>query len=208
MENEKKANEQKVETAEKAQKRWIGKGIYGSKDIPIKILDGMIGLFVVMIIVFIIVFAIHGGYHVTFDTDGGSEIAEQVVEYGACAETPEIPVKPGYTFVKWVTSEDEYLAEVWDFSVNKVENDVTLYAVWEPAQITIKFDLDGGKFNDRSDLREQQVVYGEPYGALPIPEKEGFQFDGWIYSGQVIEETTVVFMTGEHVLTARWIEQE
>lgn len=207
MEEEKKTNEQKSETPEKVQKRWIGKGIYGSKDVPIRILDGMIAGFVLTILVLVIVFAIHGGYHVTFDTDGGSEIAEQIVDYGEYAKEPEIPVKPGYTFVEWVTSEDEYLAEDWDFSVNKVETDVTLYAVWEPAQITVKFDLDGGVFEDASMQSEQQVIYGEPYGTLPIPKKEGYQFDGWIYSGQVIEETTVVFMTGEHILTARWCEK-
>lgn len=206
MEEAKKVNEQKSETSEKQQKRWIGKGIYGSKDVPIRILDGMIGCFVVLIVVLVIFFAINGGYHVKFDTDGGSKVAEQVLGYGDYAKNPEIPVKPGYTFVNWVTSQDEYLAETWDFEENKVENDVTLYAVWEPAQITVKYDLDGGIFTEESEPMEKQVTFGENYGTLPNPVKDGYRFDGWVYSGQTISEDTVVMMTGEHVLTARWIQ--
>ena len=52
------------------------------------------------------------------------------------------------------------------------------------------------------------MTYGEAYGELPVPEKEGFLFDGWVYSGAVIKAATTVTMTGEHVLTARWIPAE
>lgn len=190
-----------------AKKRWIGKGIYGKNDVPIKILDGMIGVFVIVIIALVITFAVNGGYYVTFDTDGGSEVAEQKLGYGDYAQMPQEPVKPGYEFVHWVTSEDEYLASVWDFSENKIEGDITLYAVWEPAEITVKFDLDGGMFSGENAVYEKQVIFGETYGELPIPTKDGYVFDGWIYSQQIIKEDTIVFMTGEHILMAKWIAE-
>lgn len=203
----KETMENKQQTAESTEKKqWIGKGIYGKKDVPIRILDGMIVGFVVTIIVLVIVFAINGGYYVIFDTDGGSEIVKQKLSYGDYVEVPEEPVKPGYDFVHWVTSEDEYLAEVWNFAENKVETDLTLYAVWQPAPMTVKFDLDGGCFLDENTAMEKQVVFGETYGELPVPEKEGYVFDGWVYSQQIISEETIVFMTGEHILMARWIE--
>lgn len=186
-------------------KRWIGKGIYGKGDVSIKILDGMIGVFIVVIIVLIVAFALNGGYHVTFETDGGSEVAGQKLDYGEHIQVPDDPIKPGYRFVHWVTSQDEYLAEVWDFSENKIEEDTTLYAVWEPAEIIVKFDADGGVFPDGREVCEKQVVYGETYGELPVPMKEGYVFEGWVYSQQTIEEDTIVSMTGEHVLTASWI---
>lgn len=185
-------------------KQWIGRGIYGKKDVPIRILDGLIGVFGAAIIILIVVFAINGGYYVTFDTDGGSEIAKQKISYGDYVERPEVPVKPGYEFVHWVTSEDEYLAEVWNFAADKIETDTTLYAIWQPAEIVVKFDLDGGNFLDETNDMEKQVVFGETYGELPVPVKEGYQFDGWVYSQQIISADTVVFMTGEHILTARW----
>lgn len=188
-------------------KRWIGRGIYGKKDVPIRILDGLIGVFVAAIIILVVVFAVNGGYYVTFDTDGGSEIAEQKLNYGDHIEEPEEPVKPGYEFVHWVTSEDEYLAQIWNFTENKVEGDLTLYAVWQPAAVIVKFDLNGGSFSEEHASMEKEVIFGETYGELPVPVKEGFRFDGWVYSQQIISEDTTVFMTGEHILLARWIEE-
>lgn len=185
-------------------KRWIGKGIYGKKDVPIRILDGMIAGFVAVIIVLVAIFAINGGYYITFDTDGGSEITEQKLNYGDYIEQPEMPRKPGYEFVHWVTSEDEYLAEIWNFTENKVEGDMTLYAVWKPAEIVVKFDLDGGQFMQDNAEVEKMVIFGEVYGELPIPVKEGYRFDGWVYSQQMISEDTVVFVSGEHILQAKW----
>lgn len=209
VENKEEVTVEKEQQADgkTVKKQWIGKGIYGKKDVPIRILDGMIGGFVTVIIVLIVVFAINGGFYVTFDTDGGSEVVKQKVTYGDHIEEPEDPVKPGYDFVHWVTSEDEYLAEVWNFSESKVEGDLTLYAIWQPAEMTVKFDLDGGAFPAVSGEVEKTVTFGEVYGELPIPEKEGFRFDGWVYSQQIIAEDTVVFMTGEHILTARWIAE-
>lgn len=200
--------EKETEKVEVAKKRWIGKGIYGKGDVPIKILDGMIAFFVVMIVVLIVVFALDGGYEVTFETDGGSEVAAQKLDYGDCVEIPQEPVKPGYRFVRWVTSPDEFLAEEWNFSDDKVEDTMTLYAVWEPAEITVKFDPAGGSFEDGTTALEKQVVFGETYGVLPVPVKEGCIFDGWIYSQQVIREDSIVSMTGEHVLTAKWIDAQ
>lgn len=200
-------NKEQQTTENAAKKQWIGKGIYGKKDVPIRILDGMIGMFAATIIVLIIVFAINGGYYVTFDTDGGSEVIKQKLSYGDLVEEPEVPVKPGYEFVHWVTSEDKYLAEVWDFASYKVETDTTLYAVWQPAEMIVKFELDGGEFLETGDAVEKTVTFGESYGKLPVPVKDGYQFDGWVYSQQIITEDTVVFMTGEHILTARWIAE-
>ena len=49
-----------------------------------------------------------------------------------------------------------------------------------------------------------QVTFEDAYGKLPVPEKEGYQFAGWSYSGQMIESSTIVTTNGEHVLTAVW----
>jgi len=189
-------------------KKLFGRGVYGSKDVPIRILDGFIIGAVALVVILVFWFATHGGYVVTFDTDGGTEVAEQKLKHGENAKEPETPVKPGYEFKGWITSEDPSLAEEWNFAENLVQNDVTLYAVWEPAQIAVKFDPDGGSVDGSSVIPDRLVTFSEPYGELPVPEKEGSRFDGWVYSGSVIGADTLVTMTGEHVLTARWIEEE
>lgn len=196
--------EAKEQTAEIKSRRWFQRGVYGSKSVPIRILDGLIIGAIAAIIILIIVFALNGGYHVYFETNGGSEVVSQNLRYGTLAQEPEAPQKPGYEFVRWMNSEDESLAEEWDFSEDKVEGDVTLYAVWKPAQITVKFDLNGGNVAGDSQIAGQTVTFEETYGELPVPERTGYEFDGWEYSGNIIESDTIVVTSGEHVLTARW----
>lgn len=194
-----------MEEKREEKKKLFGKGVYGSKDVPIRILDMLILGILAAIVILVFWFTLHGGYRIAFDTEGGSEIPVQTLKHGELVEEPETPTKPGYEFVHWLTSEDPSLAQVWSFSENTVEGDLTLYAVWKPAELTVKFDLDGGTVNGAEQAPDQTVTYGEAYGELPVPEKEGYTFDGWVYSGAVITPDTTVTMTGEHVLTARWI---
>ena len=90
----------------------------------------------------------------------------------------------------------------WSFEHDQVKGDMTLTAQWKPASVLVKFDLDGGTVDGKTEAEPVFVTYGEVYGALPEPEKTGVSFKGWIYSGQMIEADTRVAMTGEHVLTA------
>ena len=183
--------------------KWFGRGIYGSKDVPIRILDGLIGVLIVVIVGMIIFFAVRGGFNIVYDTDGGSEVPAQKIRYGEFITEPETPYKPGYTFDGWYT-EKEGETVLWYFQSEKVTGDMTLTAHWIPAQLTVKFDYDGGTDADGAVTESKQVTFGETYGTLPEPVKEGSIFVGWEYSGQMITADTVVQMTGEHVLTAIW----
>lgn len=195
----------KLETVAKpTTSHWFGRGIYGSKDVPIRLLDAFIIIVFLTIASMVFWFATHGGYDISFDTDGGSQVAEQKLRYGEFVKEPDIPLKPGYQFLEWVTSQDETIARTWDFKNDIVEEGMILYAVWTPAEIAVKFDLDGGQVDD-DQILDKKVIFGEKYGKLPVPQKDGYIFDGWVYSGEVITEESTVTMTGEHVLTARWI---
>ena len=121
-------------------------------------------------------------------------------------------MKAGYEFEGWFYGPD--LENPWYFDINKVSEDVTLTARWTPAKVTVRFDLDGGIWSeaDQEKMRagtaagadSLEVTFGENYGVLPVPVKEGAVFDGWRYSGQNITEDTKVTVNGEHVLTAQW----
>lgn len=181
-------------------KRRFGRGIYDRKDVPIRLLDGLIAGIIVVIIIMIIIFTLTGGYTVSFDTGGGTEIAPQKLRYGNLVSEPEEPVRPGYVFEGWYYEGEP--ETVWDFSQKKVGGELTLIAIWKPAQITVKFDVDGGSL--KAGEESVQVTYQEKYGELPVPVKEGKTFDGWEYSGQKITGESTVTMPGEHVLTAMW----
>ena len=49
-------------------KRWFGRGIYGSKDVPIRILDAVIGTMIVAAVLLTLWGATHNGFTITFDT--------------------------------------------------------------------------------------------------------------------------------------------
>lgn len=66
---------------------------------------------------------------VTFNSDGGSEVASQTVEDGVTATRPADPTKTDYTFGGWF--KEDTLTTEWDFDNDKVTEDITLYAKWE-----------------------------------------------------------------------------
>ncbi|MBO5139301.1 MAG: InlB B-repeat-containing protein [Peptococcaceae bacterium] len=75
-------------------------------------------------------------YTVTFNTNGGTDVASQTIGYYQKATEPTAPTKDGFTFAGWFTSEDDgaTLSETaYDFAT-PVEEDITLYAKWEEKQ--------------------------------------------------------------------------
>ena len=64
---------------------------------------------------------------VTFDSQGGSEVASQTVTVGTAAARPDDPARSGYSFQGWYTAADGDTA--WDFA-DPVQTDMTLYARW------------------------------------------------------------------------------
>ena len=109
---------------------------------------------------------------VTFDSQGGSEIAAQQVQTGKPAVRPENPERVGYAFAGWYTSTDTSGSE-YDFTA-AVTDDVTLYAKWTPNMYTVTFNSQGG-----SAVDAQQVAYGG-YATQPAtPTRDGYTFVGW-----------------------------
>ena len=109
---------------------------------------------------------------VTFDVQGGSEIAAQQVQTGKLAVRPENPERVGYAFAGWYTSADTSGSE-YDFTA-AVNDDVTLYAKWTPNMYAVTFDSQGG-----SAVDAQQVAYGG-YATQPAtPTRDGYTFVGW-----------------------------
>ena len=73
-------------------------------------------------------------YTITFDTNGGSEIAPITQDYGTKITAPDKPTRKGYTFKGW----DKAIPETMP-----AEN-ITVKAQWEINQYTITFDTNGG----------------------------------------------------------------
>ena len=126
-------------------------------------------------------------YTITFDTNGGSEIALITQDYGTEITTPDNPTRKGYTFKGW----DKEIPETMP-----AEN-ITVKAQWEINQYTITFDTNGG-----SEIAPITQDYGTEITAPDNPTRKGYTFKGW---DKEIPET----MPAENItITARWKDTE
>ncbi len=80
---------------------------------------------------------------VTINPNNGEEAELQELNYGDLIEVPKEPAYYGYDFVEWNTEADGS-GEVWDFDINKVndENNIQLFAIWNPKFIKTMYTLD------------------------------------------------------------------
>jgi uncharacterized repeat protein (TIGR02543 family) len=67
-------------------------------------------------------------YTITFDSDGGSSVDEQIIAKGGKIDEPAEPTKEGFTFLGWLS---DLLEKIWDFATDLVASNTTLTAVWE-----------------------------------------------------------------------------
>ena len=126
-------------------------------------------------------------YTITFDTNGGSEIAPITQDYGTEITAPDNPTRKGYTF------------KGWDKEIPKTmpAENITVKAQWEINQYTITFDTNGG-----SEIAPITQDYGTKITAPDNPTRKGYTFKGW---DKEIPET----MPAENItITARWKDTE
>lgn len=110
-------------------------------------------------------------YTVTFDSAGGSAVAQQIIAYQSYPQIPKPdPTKTGKVFGYWMNNGDRY------YFNTPITQDVTLVAKWLNLY-TVKF-IDS--FGD-TVAPDQQVVEDSAFGvSLPIaPDKPGYTFEGW-----------------------------
>lgn len=129
-----------------------------------------------------------GAYTVTFQSEGGSEVASQIRANTPAAQ-PDNPTKEGHTFIGWYSGESE-----WDFET-PVTADLTLTAKWQINRYTITFDTAGG-----SEVAPITQDYGTTITAPANPAKTGYTFAGWD------REIPTTMPAGDMTITARWTE--
>jgi uncharacterized repeat protein (TIGR02543 family) len=105
------------------------RGLYRHVKISVKTLDRIIVAGIVAIVLVLIFAVQHGGYTVSFDSNGGTDVPSQSLEYGDLVEEPDPPTREGYAFSGWFS--DEALETPWDFDT-PVSGSMELYAAWEP----------------------------------------------------------------------------
>ena len=144
-------------------------------------------------------------------TQGGSEITGTTYTFGEADDTItavyvrepvtlEAPAeRTGYTFDGWYTEAT---------SGTKVNNqyeptgNTQLFAHWIAEKYTITFNPGN---NATVDTTSKEVTYEEKYGTLPVPQKPGYEFNGWYDGEKEITADDIVDITEDTTLTAKWL---
>ena len=143
-------------------------------------------------------------YTVTFNSNGGSDVASMTVQQGGTATKPTNPTKDGYEFVDWFT--DEACTKSYDFST-EVNANLTLYAKWNKVEATtynVTFNTNGG-----STITNVSVEEGNKVSKPTDPTKEGYVFSGWFTN----EDLTAAYdfdgvVNANLTLYAKWTLEE
>jgi len=142
---------------------------------------------------------------ITFETNGGSTIEEQIVYRNYPVVKPQSPVKDNFIFDDWYI-ENENFETPWNFSAIP-SGSITLYANWTPIYTyTVTFDKNGGDTD--SDPQSVTVMPGSLITAPDVPPvKDGFGFAGWYTEAECITKWDFAqdVVTDNITLYALWI---
>jgi uncharacterized repeat protein (TIGR02543 family) len=140
-------------------------------------------------------------YTVTFDSKGGSVVSSVSVKEGQRLTAPQQPTRQMYVFGGWY--KDSALRNAWDFDLDTVDHDVTLYAKWQADEVRVS-TVDGATIEgnnifvaveqgvDDLDLSERVVLnsdtatwklYYDKLGRDEIRTKIATNDDGSLDSG-------------------------
>ncbi len=130
-------------------------------------------------------------YTITFDSAGGSAVADITQDYNTPVTAPADPTRIGYTFDGWLPTVPETMP---------VDGE-TCVAQWTVENYTITFILNGGTGSSSYP--------GRPYGyvqqTLPIPSRTNYIFDGWYAEAELINKVEAPYtVLGDVTLYAKW----
>jgi len=148
-------------------------------------------------------------YEVTFNSPAGgtpTPPAKHVVfgsTYGALASIS----RTGYNFDGWYTANGGG-TKVEAGTPVTFDGDHDLWASWSLKDITVRLDPNGGDFVVPGDGDPIVVPFGNDYGPLPEPERDGYVFVGW-FDGKAADADEIFFNTpvtngNNHSLFAHW----
>ena len=128
-------------------------------------------------------------YTVTFDSDGGSDVASQTIEEGTRATKPADPTKEGYDFVGWYNGNTEF-----EFD-EVITGDITLTAEWNIITYNIEYTgLEGVTHSNPATytIETATITFTAP------SNRDGYVFKGWTPA------SIAKGSTGDKTVTATW----
>ncbi|MBW3093263.1 InlB B-repeat-containing protein [Bifidobacterium sp. 82T10] len=120
-------------------------------------------------------------YYVTFDAQGGSDVATQRVAENGYAKQPAQPTRSGFVFKGWKMSG---ASSFYAFETTKVTSSITLFAVWQSttSQLTVTFK--DQEYDGKHDNVAVKVNGGDFVSEDQAPQwtRKGYVLAGWVKS--------------------------
>lgn len=137
-------------------------------------------------------------FTVTFDSNGGTLIPNQVIQDGGLVTKPDNPVLTDYIFENWYT--ESTLENVYDFST-PVHSNFSLYAKYVEASnyYIVTFDSNGG-----TPVESQIVEKGNKVIMPHLPKRDGYMFNAWYIGEEEFDFDTIII--SDITLVANWKE--
>ncbi len=101
---------------------------------------------------------------------------DQVVYSNAIALSDNVPKKDGYTFKGWSLDKKAQTVDYNPGSKFTIDQNLTLYAVWEPITYTIDYNLDGESANNPQSYTVETNTF-----KLANPTREDYTFVGSLW---------------------------
>lgn len=141
-------------------------------------------------------------FTVTFNSDGGTPVADIIAISGQAITEPTAPAKTGHTFMGWFA---DGASTKFDFENTPITEDITLTAHWSINSYEVTFVTDGG-----SAVNAQTVEYGALVQEPEAPTKEGFDFAGWYKEEACVNawDFGADTVTGDTAIYAKWTVSE
>ncbi len=145
-------------------------------------------------------------------TDGDTTSKTTTVYYEEAAERQAV-TRPGYTLLGWTKTDGG--KDYWNFSTDKVTEDMRLYADWDVLKYGVTLNAGAGTFadgeasktlGDVSSFAQLFEADGTTTKSEYTPTREGYDFAGW-YRGSV-KVTSATAITGAASLAAKWTAKE
>lgn len=130
-------------------------------------------------------------YTVSFDSDGGTEIADQQIENKGTVTKPSNPTKEGCEFLGWFVNGKEF-----DFNTI-IENHLVIKAKWEVLEYTVSFVT-----NTEQTIKSKTVEYGDKILQPNLYDLKGYELVGWFNGDQLFDFDTPI--TSDITLVAKW----
>ena len=134
---------------------------------------------------------------VSFDSNGGTEVSGQTVDYNEYAEEPtNDPTKANYRFEYWYKDNE---AEAFDFENIPITETITLYAKWSPIAYNVVFNSN----TDSPTTDNQQIFCGNGTSLRTNSfVRSGYSFVRWCVSQYGFSKSygdgdTVIDLTGD-----------